>query len=446
MKKKLSVIICFLLMITAFTQVSCGSNNGETASDTLYTQSDSETESDTDGTTAETDTETSFAETSEQEETSAPEQTSHSHTYGADGKCTECEETAVFTEGLEYLQIEGKEEYALVGFGEVTDTEIYIPHTYEGKPVTEISGLAFSGCTAVKAVYIPSAVTVIKQGAFLQCTALEDVYIHEGVEKIEGGIFARCDSMKSINISPDNKNYHVSNNCLVETETKRIITSVGGFNFPTDGSAEIIGSQAYCTAVEGTAEIPEGITTLEEYAFVSCDGLTGIKIPSTVTEMSTGILYCFGIESVEISSDNEVYHSIGGCVIATESKKLVAAFQNAQLPEDGSITVIGKEAFLRSNIEKIKVPESVTVIEDFAFENCSDLNEVTLPASLSKIGDKAFYKCEALKNIYFSGTKEEWDSVEKGEYWDAKTESDSYTVHCSDGDLNLSPAKETVTD
>lgn len=65
------------------------------------------------------------------------------------------------------------------------------------------------------------------------------------------------------------------------------------------------------------------------------------------------------------------------------------------------VTKIGKEAFMYSNFKSIKIPDSVTVIEDKAFFFCSDLTDINFGNSVNIIGEYAFYHCGELEQIIF---------------------------------------------
>ena len=69
---------------------------------------------------------------------------------------------------------------------------------------------------------------------------------------------------------------------------------------------------------------------------------------------------------------------------------------------------------------------SLTAIGNYAFAYCDSLTSVTIPDSVTTIGEYAFYYCDSLTNIYYRGTKAEWNAIEKGSYWDNFT--GSYTV------------------
>ena len=64
-----------------------------------------------------------------------------------------------------------------------------------------------------------------------------------------------------------------------------------------------------------------------------------------------------------------------------------------------SVTRIGNNAFEKSSAKEIVIPDSVTDIEQYAFEGCTSLSDITLPDSLTSIGLSAFKSCTALTDI-----------------------------------------------
>ena len=76
------------------------------------------------------------------------------------------------------------------------------------------------------------------------------------------------------------------------------------------------------------------------------------------------------------------------------------------------------------NLQTISLPDSLTVIENGTFANCSSLESITLPAGIRHLGRElnasrndggfcgTFFGCYNLKDIYYLGTEEQWKAIE----------------------------------
>lgn len=63
-------------------------------------------------------------------------------------------------------------------------------------------------------------------------------------------------------------------------------------------------------------------------------------------------------------------------------------------------------------LTSITIPDSVTDILDCAFQECASLSSITVGKGLSFIGDSAFHRCPKLANVYYTGTEEQWNSID----------------------------------
>ena len=76
------------------------------------------------------------------------------------------------------------------------------------------------------------------------------------------------------------------------------------------------------------------------------------------------------------------------------------------------VTSIGDSAFSGcSGLTSIKIPAGVTSIGWYAFEGCSGLTSIEIPAGVTEIGYSAFEGCSGLKDVYYTGTQEQWDNI-----------------------------------
>ncbi|MCI9369417.1 MAG: leucine-rich repeat domain-containing protein, partial [Lachnospiraceae bacterium] len=128
------------------------------------------------------------------------------------------------------------------------------------------------------------------------------------------------------------------------------------------------------TKYKGNSEkvvVPEGVTSIGDYAFYGCSGLTSIEVPEGVTSIGDYAFYgCSGLTSIEV-------------------------------PE--GVTSIGASAFFHCfRLTSIELPERITNIGNSAFYGCSGLTSIELPEGVISIGDGAFSKCSGLTSINIS--------------------------------------------
>lgn len=83
------------------------------------------------------------------------------------------------------------------------------------------------------------------------------------------------------------------------------------------------------------------------------------------------------------------------------------------------VTSIGDYAFAGCSITNLTIPDSVTSIGDGAFRECYSLTSVTISDSVTSIGKYAFEYCSNIKDVYFYGSKDEWNRIACYLYSDA---------------------------
>ena len=135
-----------------------------------------------------------------------------------------------------------------------------------------------SGC---KNTVIPSSVTSIGDLAFNGCSGLTGISIPSSVTSIGRSAFNGCSSLTTITVDADNPVFDSRNNCnaIIETATNKLIS----------GCKNTV--------------IPSSVTSIGNYAFHYCSGLTGISIPSSVTSIGDWAFSgCFSLTSVTCKS------------------------------------------------------------------------------------------------------------------------------------------------
>ena len=189
--------------------------------------------------------------------------------------------------------------------------------------VTSIGVRAFEGCDGLTSIVIPNSVTAIGNKAFYSCDGLTSVNIPNSVTAIGNNVFESCNELSCLVVESGNPIYDSRNNCNAIIETADNTLIVGCKN----------------------TIIPNSVTTIGNFAFCYCWGLTSIIIPN-------------------------------------------------------SVTVIGKCAFEGCiGLTSVEIGNSVTSIGRYAFYNCQGLTSINIPNSVTEIGNNAFYCCDRLTSI-----------------------------------------------
>ena len=256
---------------------------------------------------------------------------------------------------------------------EGTATDVEIPASIDGMPVTVIANRAFYFNTKLKSVTIPSSVTSIEGEAFLDCRDLEKVSIPSGVTSIGAEAFRNCYVLKDFSLPTGLK-------------------SIGEFAF-------------YMCYGLSSVSIPSGVTSISEYAFGQCAGLESVQIAPGVTSIGRNAFEdCESLTDVGIPSTVTSIgkYAFSGC----------SSLASVSIPS--SVTSIDAGAFSRcSSLASVSIPSSVTSVADDTFYTCTELAWVAIPSTVTSIEDGAFYDCYSLTDVYYGGSVDEWKELAK---------------------------------
>jgi uncharacterized repeat protein (TIGR02543 family) len=196
--------------------------------------------------------------------------------------------------------------------------------------VTSIGAYAFYYCSNFTSTTLPESVNSIGAYAFAQCHNLTSITIPEAVTSIGNNAFIVCSSLTGITVASNNPSYSSEDGVLFDKDRTAII------QYPLGKAGN-------------SYTVPAPVTSIENYAFYSCNNLVSVTLPESVNSIGTyAFAYC-------------------------------------------------------SRLASMTVP-AATSIGDRSFVGCSGLESIILPASVSSIGTYAFLYCRNLADITVNWT------------------------------------------
>lgn len=237
-------------------------------------------------------------------------------------------------EVLDGMLIDKSEKKLLCVFGNQHADSCTVP-----QGILMIGDYAVSGRATLNSINLPDSLVSIGECAFLDCISLTSVTLPEGVVSIGGEAFSRCRALTSVTlpdslvsvgilpfsgcrnltdviISPEHPVLEIIDGVLFNKAEQKLLCCIGG-------------------SISGSYAIPQGVTSIGDYAFYGCSALESITLPDSVT-------------------------SIGEC-----------AFYDCDA------------------LTRVTLPDGVVSIGDEAFCSCGALTRIVVPASVTSIGEDA---------------------------------------------------------
>ena len=371
--------------------------------------------------------------------------------------------------------------------------KLIVPSFINGKAVVGIRANGFYECTGVTGLILPDTVEYIDVNAFegceeltrvrwsaglrkinsaaFDCTGLETLVLPEGVtflggnafghaklksvslpstvakmtatnEKSDANPFAFCENLEEIYVAEGNKVYKSEGNCVMRREDNTLVVGCKASKIPS--YTEHIGRSAFQGAALESVALPEGVTSIEDYAFAHNDRLKEITLPQSLTsigkyaflwcaalesialpdgvtsvgnnafstcislkELALGAEllnagcglteFCVALEKITVSENNEFFSDEGNCLTRKADNTVIAGCASSKIP--AGTEQIGEYAFCgQTQLGAIDFPDGLKNIGHYAF-SCTGLKELKLPRGLQRIGAYAFANCIELEYV-----------------------------------------------
>lgn len=146
-----------------------------------------------------------------------------------------------------------------------------------------------------------------------------------------------------------------------------------------------------------SVEIPQGVSVIEEEAFLNCPNLQIVVLPDSVVSLGQlAFFMCEKLENVTMGS--------GITAIGTNTFYGCVSLRGIQLPD--TVKKIESYAFMGcSSLETMTIPSSTSSIATGAFQDCSGLKEITIPSAVTTIEEEVFDKETDMKINCEKGSK-----------------------------------------
>ena len=371
--------------------------------------------------------------------------------------------------------------------------KLIVPSFINGKAVVGIKANGFYECAGLTGLILPDTVEYIDVNAFFGCeeltrvrwsaglrkinsgafdrTGLETLVLPEGVtflggnafghaklksvslpstvakmtatnEKSDANPFAFCENLEEIYVAEGNKAYKSDGNCVMRREDNTLVVGCKASKIPS--YTEHIGRFAFQGAALESVALPEGVTSIEDYAFAHNDRLKEITLPQSLTSIGKAVFFwcaalgkiaipdgvtsvgdnafstcvslkelalgaellsagcgltefCVALEKITVSENNESFSDEGNCLTRKADNTVIAGCASSKIP--AGTEQIGEYAFCgQTQLGAIDFPDGLKNIGHYAF-SCTGLKELKLPRGLQRIGVSAFANCIELEYV-----------------------------------------------
>lgn len=257
--------------------------------------------------------------------------------------------------------------------------------------LVNISSYAFEFCSKLEHLVIPSTVDSIGENAFYSCSALQQINIPQGIKSLANEVLAHT-GIKTLDI-PSSVNY-IGEKAFRNCESLQSIKLPEGLTLLND---ELFDGCKQLSDIQ----IPSTVTTIKKAAFNDCKALKTITLPASLSTFensswSDNSIFsgCSALKSILVEAGNKYFESDGTALYNKVKDTLIcfpAGVTSVVVPQ--SVKTIGVKAFCGcDSLQNIMFEDGVSdlVIEQYAFENCKNINRLVITSGIKETKYGAF--------------------------------------------------------
>ena len=187
----------------------------------------------------------------------------------------------------------------ITGSGQIRDYSIYDPAPWKGtavkelvisEGVTAVGACAFTDCTEIASVQLPSTLTTLGDRCFAGCISLTSIELPHALMSVIGGAFANCLRLRSFSMAGgDNYDFAVRDGVLMTASGKGIVAYPAarpGIRYDVPDGVTGIARYAFSGSGLMIVSLPTSLHSISDYAFSNCTRLMYIGIPAEMHYMA----------------------------------------------------------------------------------------------------------------------------------------------------------------
>ena len=282
--------------------------------------------------------------------------------------------------------------------------------------ITSIGEKAFANCSYLTSINLPSGLTYIGQSAFSGCRLLSsEIVIPKGIEEISPSAFAYCYNIPKVTIGSGvttiGEKAFTDCKSLTEITIPSGVKYIGPFAFSNNialtslnienGVTELSHYSFAGNVLLESFVLPDSVSIIGEGAFYRCSALKDVDLGSGVTKI--GLMAFDETRIWTDSPTNEVYLDgwLLGLLDYTVSYVDIA---------EGTYGIASYALYGTPAVNSFLIADSVKIIGDYAFAECT-MSSVVIGAGVEIIGEGAFSNSTDLSSVYLGSIDPDFGTV-----------------------------------